>query len=97
MLTKSINHGVTLAKNPVLQYIYYLHNIGLAVSPLSNNKLFLKLEDSPFFDFFTRGLNVSLSSDDPLQFHKTECPLLEEYSVAKTVLYCFCTYNRNGP
>ncbi|KAI6044767.1 hypothetical protein EDC04DRAFT_260438 [Pisolithus marmoratus] len=31
------------------------------------------------------GLNVSLSTDDPLQFHFTKEPLLEEYSVAAHV------------
>lgn len=33
--------------------------------------------------FFKRGLNVSLSTDDPLQFHMTKEPLLEEYGTAK--------------
>lgn len=28
--------------SPTLQYLYYLANIGLAVSPLSNNKLFVE-------------------------------------------------------
>jgi hypothetical protein len=31
------------------------------------------------------GLNVSLSTDDPLQFHITKEPLVEEYSVAGQV------------
>jgi len=85
--------------------------IGLAVSPLSNNKLFLLYNgpfplprlspplissifptfirffhilylENPFKKFFMRGLNVSLSTDDPLQFHYTENPLLEEYEIA---------------
>jgi AMP deaminase len=34
---------------------------------------------------FTAGLNVSLSTDDPLQFHITKEPLVEEYSVAGQV------------
>merc|ERR1712098_165263 len=38
---------------------------------------------NPFNIFFERGLNVSLSTDDPLQFHHLTEPLLEEYSVAK--------------
>merc|ERR1712178_103196 len=38
---------------------------------------------SPFLEFFTRGLNLSLSTDDPLMFHQTKEPLMEEYSLAK--------------
>ncbi|EIN12816.1 AMP deaminase [Punctularia strigosozonata HHB-11173 SS5] len=78
----SISHGILLRKVPVLQYLFYLKQIGLAMSPLSNNALFLTYERNPFPDFFKVGLNVSLSTDDPLQFHFTKEPLLEEYSVA---------------
>jgi AMP deaminase len=35
--------------------------------------------------FFARGLNVSLSTDDPLQIHLTKEPLVEEYSIAAQV------------
>ena len=31
------------------------------------------------------GLNVSLSTDDPLMFHHTREPLMEEYTIAKQV------------
>lgn len=34
---------------------------------------------------FPQGLNVSLSTDDPLQLHVTKEPLMEEYSVASQV------------
>jgi AMP deaminase len=81
LLARHINHGINLAKTTPLQYLYYLAQIGLAVSPLSNNSLFLDYNNNPFRKFFCRGLNVSLSTDDPLQFHYTEEPLLEEYSV----------------
>jgi len=57
------------------------------MSPLSNNVLFLPLDKNPFFDFFKRGLPVSLSTDDPMQFHTTQEPLIEEYSVAKQVRF----------
>jgi len=33
----------------------------------------------------TRGLNISISTDDPLQFHFTKEPLMEEYSIAAQV------------
>lgn len=57
------------------------------MSPLSNNSLFLDYHRNPLPMFFQRGLNVSLSSDDPLQIHLTKEPLLEEYSVAAKVCY----------
>ena len=77
-----IAHGIQLRLSPTLQYLYYLTQLPIAVSPLSNNSLFLELEHSPFPDFFKRGLNVSLSTDDPLFFHQTQEPIVEEYSVA---------------
>ncbi|KAK6120249.1 hypothetical protein DH2020_045940 [Rehmannia glutinosa] len=59
--------------------------IGLAMSPLSNNSLFLDYHRNPLPMFFLRGLNVSLSTDDPLQIHLTKEPLVEEYSIAASV------------
>lgn len=61
-----------MRKVPALQYLFYLKQIGLAMSPLSNNALFLTYERNPVLDFFKAGLNVSLSTDDPLQFHFTK-------------------------
>lgn len=55
------------------------------MSPLSNNKLFLDYNKNPFPKYFCQGLNVSLSTDDPLMLHFTKDPLLEEYSVAAQV------------
>ncbi|KAL6146225.1 hypothetical protein ACLB2K_056908 [Fragaria x ananassa] len=81
----NIAHGINLRKSPVLQYLYYLAQIGLAMSPLSNNSLFLDYHRNPFPVFFLRGLNVSLSTDDPLQIHLTKEPLVEEYSIAASV------------
>ena len=40
---------------------------------------------SPLPDYLYRGLNISLSTDDPLQFHFTKEPLMEEYSIATQV------------
>jgi adenosine deaminase len=42
------------------------------MSPLSNNSLFLSYHRNPFSEFFARGMLVSLSTDDPLQFHFTK-------------------------
>ncbi|KAL2344466.1 hypothetical protein Fmac_005751 [Flemingia macrophylla] len=85
LLCHNISHGINLRKTPVLQYMYYLAQVGLAMSPLSNNSLFLDYHRNPLPMFFQRGLNVSLSTDDPLQIHLTKEPLLEEYSVAAKV------------
>lgn len=82
LTSHSISHGILLRKVPALQYLFYLKQIGIAMSPLSNNALFLTYERNPLKEFFKTGLNVSLSTDDPLQFHFTKEPLLEEYSVA---------------
>ncbi|KAH0537097.1 putative zinc finger protein [Glutinoglossum americanum] len=81
----SISHGLLLRKVPLLQYIFYLEQIGIAMSPLSNNALFLAYDRNPFQQYFKRGLNVSLSTDDPLQFAFTKEPLIEEYSVAAQI------------
>lgn len=85
LLAHQINHGILLRKNASLQYLYYLSQIGIAMSPLSNNRLFLDYNKNPFIKYFYQGLNVSLSTDDPLMLHYTKDPLLEEYSVAAQV------------
>eukprot|EP01132_Coremiostelium_polycephalum_P005159 gene5159-6421_t len=99
-LSHGINHGINLRKTPVLQYLYYLTQIGIAMSPLSNNSLFLTYHRNPFPVFFARGLNVSISTDDPLQFHYTKEPLMEEYSIATQVWHLspcdICEIARNS-
>ncbi|EGG21444.1 AMP deaminase [Cavenderia fasciculata] len=100
ILANGINHGINLRKTPVLQYLYYLTQIGIALSPLSNNSLFLTYYRNPFPVFFARGLNVSISTDDPLQFHYTKEPLMEEYSIATQVWHLspcdICEIARNS-
>lgn len=39
LTSHSISHGILLRKVPALQYLFYLKQIGLAMSPLSNNAL----------------------------------------------------------
>ncbi|KAK9709785.1 AMP deaminase [Popillia japonica] len=85
MLSENISHGLLLRKVPVLQYLYYLAQVGIAMSPLSNNSLFLNYHRNPLPEYLARGLVVSLSTDDPLQFHFTKEPLMEEYSIAAQV------------
>lgn len=74
-----------LRKAPVLQYLFYLTQLGVSMSPLSNNLLFIDYSKNPFPTYFARGLNVTLSTDDPLMIHYTKEPLVEEYSVATQV------------
>eukprot|EP00003_Mantamonas_plastica_P016139 TRINITY_DN2700_c0_g1_i8.p1 TRINITY_DN2700_c0_g1~~TRINITY_DN2700_c0_g1_i8.p1 ORF type:complete len:555 (+),score=213.04 TRINITY_DN2700_c0_g1_i8:55-1719(+) len=85
LLCDGINHGLELRSSPVLEYLFYLTQIPIYMSPLANNAIFVNYERNPFIQFFQRGLNVSLATDDPLQFHFTNNPLMEEYSVAAQV------------
>jgi AMP deaminase len=81
LTSHSISHGILLRKVPALQYLFYLKQIGIAMSPLSNNALFLTYERNPLPDFFKTGLNVSLSTDDPLQFHFTKVTLCQPFHI----------------
>eukprot|EP01062_Namystynia_karyoxenos_P037361 TRINITY_DN271_c0_g1_i1.p1 TRINITY_DN271_c0_g1~~TRINITY_DN271_c0_g1_i1.p1 ORF type:complete len:1531 (+),score=456.43 TRINITY_DN271_c0_g1_i1:65-4657(+) len=82
LLADGINHGINLRKSLPLQYLYYLTQLPVSCSPLSNNALFLPLQKNPFPQLFNAGLNMTLSTDDPLQFHLTQESLIEEYSIA---------------
>lgn len=100
LLANGINHGIKLKESPVLQYLYYVCQIGIAMSPIGNSALFIEYSKNPAHEFFRRGLNVSLSTDDPLQFHMTREPLMEEYSVFSSVNRCsntdLCELARNS-
>ncbi|KAG5483485.1 hypothetical protein CUR178_07806 [Leishmania enriettii] len=85
VLADGISHGINLAKRPVMQYLYYLAQIPLAIVPLSNNALFCRYTDHPLPNFLYRGLNVAIGTDGPLIFHRTEQPLLEEYGTAEAL------------
>jgi len=85
LTSDNISHGLQLKHAPVLQYLYYLCQMGIAMSPLSNNMLFLEYNKNPLPQYLARGLLISLSTDDPLQFHYTKEPLMEEYSVGAQV------------
>lgn len=61
LVADGINHGIKLIRTPVLQYLYYLEQIGLAMSPLSNNKLILLFSDFIFIsilDYFYSILRI---------------------------------------
>lgn len=55
--------------------------------------MFLEFAKNPFPLFFKRGLNVALSTDDPLIIHLTREPLVEEYAVAAQVRDFFIFYH----
>jgi AMP deaminase len=52
LTAESIAHGINLRKSLPLQHLYYLAQVGLAVSPLSNNKLFLEYVFHLFVRYF---------------------------------------------
>lgn len=64
--------NIIFPQSPVLQYLYYLAQVPIAMSPLSNNSLFLEYSKNPLPEFLHKGLCVSLSTDDPMQFHYTK-------------------------
>lgn len=100
LLAENIAHGLQLKKVPVIEYLYYLGQVGICMSPLSNNHLFLDYRRSPMEAYLRRGLNISLSTDDPLQFHFTKEALMEEYSIAAQVFKLtgvdMCEISRNS-
>jgi hypothetical protein len=59
-----------------LHFVLSCGQIGLCMSPLSNNSLFLDYHKNPFPTFFARGLSLSLSTDDPLQVLRTHSAFL---------------------
>ncbi len=131
LFAHEINHGIQLKNNIVLQYLYYLSQVGISISPLSNNKLFLEYNANPCPLFFARGnfpfphlslplslsfpclfsfisilsadwrfrcfvlpypmpgLNVTLSTDDPLMLHYTMDPLVEGRFLAYSACLCW--------
>ena len=48
LLAENINHGINLRKSPVMEYLYYLCQIGITMSPMSNNALFLPYRNTLF-------------------------------------------------
>jgi len=100
MTADNISHGLNLKKSPVLQYLYFLTQLPIAMSPLSNNSLFLEYAKSPLLEYLKKGLMVSLSTDDPMQFHYTKEPLMEEYAIAAQVFKLstcdMCEISRNS-
>lgn len=99
LLSKNIVNGEKLANYPVLQYLYYLKQVGITMSPLCWNKSLQLLNDddnhiesntfayekNPAIEFFKMGMLVSLSTNKPLFSSLTREPLIEEYSIAASM------------
>ncbi|KAH8080393.1 adenosine-phosphate deaminase [Aureococcus anophagefferens] len=86
LFSDGVSHGINLETQQeavALQYLYYAAQVPIGVSPISNSVLFLKYAQNPFPTLFKRGLCVELTTDDPLMFHTTPTPLLEEYATAR--------------
>ena len=82
LLSRS-DHGIRLGDQPALQYLYYIDQIGIAVSPIQTTFFFSVSPTVRFSILQTRsqrltlhGRSVAAVSDDPL---------LEEYAVARQV------------
>uniref|UniRef100_A0A1I7XC82 AMP deaminase n=1 Tax=Heterorhabditis bacteriophora TaxID=37862 RepID=A0A1I7XC82_HETBA len=86
------NFFSTFAITALSQYLFYLTQMGIAMSPLSNNSLFISYQRNPLPEYLQKGLNVSLSTDDPLQFHYTK----EASSVWKLSSCDMCELARNS-
>uniref|UniRef100_A0A1I8FB52 A_deaminase domain-containing protein n=1 Tax=Macrostomum lignano TaxID=282301 RepID=A0A1I8FB52_9PLAT len=84
LLADNISHGLLLRKAPVLQYLYYLPRCPWPCRRSPTTACSCPTA-SPLPDFHAKGLCVTLSTDDPLMFHFTKEPLMEEYSIAAQV------------
>ena len=87
-----VDYLYCILQTPVLQYLYYLAQIGIAMSPLSNNSLFLNYHRNPLPEFLARGLMVSLSTDDPLQFHFTKVLATSERHSYHYVMHIYISW-----
>lgn len=92
-------------KNNTLLYLYCRDKLGCAISPISNNYLTRGYKCLHLDLLFNLGLNMSIGTDDPLMFHLTEDPLLEDIIMVKNLYLLSLTdlvelinnsYNING-
>lgn len=83
--SKYDNHDTVLKNNNniVMLYLFIKDQVGCALSPISNNYLCRKYSCLHLDLLFKLGLRMSLCTDDPLMFHLTDDPIVEEFSMAK--------------
>ena len=72
-------------KNGVLLELYKDDKVGCSLSPTSNNYLSRSYKCLHLDVLFNVGLLMSISTDDPLMFHMTDDPLLEELAIVKNM------------
>ena len=51
-MSEAINHGLVLESSQVVKYLFYLTQIGIAMSPVSNNRIFCRYQENPFRKYF---------------------------------------------
>ncbi|KTF95439.1 hypothetical protein cypCar_00006085 [Cyprinus carpio] len=94
----NISYGLNLEKSPVLQYLYYLVQVAIAMSPLSNNSLFLEYSKKPGESSYTKAcvcrspLMIPCSSTTPSTTLKPLCHFLQEKKHFPVV-----NYLKDGP
>ena len=81
--SQRIGHGISAIEDEKLMDLLKKEQIPLEICPTSNlftRKYVSKIEDHPIREFYDRGLNVTLNSDDPTLFGSE---LTEEYMMLK--------------
>jgi len=82
LLADSVCHGTQLKNTSVLQYLFYLEQIGISMAILNEDAIVVNYREHPFNKFMKRGLRVSIATAAPLQIHFTKDPLSEEFAIA---------------
>lgn len=91
MLVENIFYGFFLCKVFVLQYLYYLVQIGIVMFLFSNNSFFFSYYWNLLLEYLFCGFMVFLFIDDFLQFYFIKELLMEEYSIVIQVWkFSFC-------
>jgi len=85
LLADSIAHGVQIKSSAVLQYLFYLTQMGISMAVLKEDMINCDYKEHPFNKFLKRGLNLSLCTESPLQLHFTNEPLQEEYALISQI------------
>ncbi|KAL7717498.1 AMP deaminase [Entamoeba marina] len=84
LIADGIVGGLTLTHQTTLQYLFILSQIPVSMAPTTHKALY-DVKKEPFYKYFIRGMNLTLSTGNPLHTHYTKEPLIEEYAnVAKT-------------
>lgn len=65
---KRIGHGVKAIENKEITELLAKNNITLEICPSSNlcTSVYEKINDLPLKDFIDKGINVTISTDDPV-------------------------------